>query len=139
MRNITRSVLFAIGLLVYTAPSAAEAQCRAADSTSQRLVAKYQGLMRSTDPDVRLALSRNGIQQVDPSTVTLITDKTVCSKAERAYSATNKGSTIPSSGSVYLVKVGAVYVLRDPVRRSGGWAADVVLDSQFKVMAKLLA
>lgn len=129
---------FVVGVLFYLAPTWAQAQCRAADTTSALMIEKYQGLMRSTDPNVRTSLSQDGIPLVDPNTITLVTDRTVCSKAEKAFAAYHKGSTISSSGSVYVLRVGAVYIVRDPGRTSGEWVAEAVLDSQFKVISAFL-
>ena len=136
---------FRIGQLAFVlcllAASAARggAQCRSADSSGTDMLEKYKSDLRSTDPYMRLELSRNGISQVDPNTVVLVTDRTVCSKAMKAYNTAASGNGVTPSGSVYVVKIGTVYVVKDPVQTSTGWELEVVLDSQFKVIAKLLA
>jgi hypothetical protein len=95
--------------------------------------------MVSTDGSVRLALGRNGLTQVDSSTVVLVTDKTTCTKAMKAYNSVLGQGAPPPSGSVYVIKVGSAYIVRDPAIHASGYAADVVLDSGFRVKAQLLA
>jgi hypothetical protein len=95
--------------------------------------------MVTTDPYTRLALTRNGVSQVDSSTVVLVTDRTACSKAMKAYNNVLGAGARPPSGSVYVIKVGSAYIVRDPVQQGGEFNADVVLDSGFKVKAQLLS
>jgi hypothetical protein len=117
----------------------ASAQCRAADSTSARMVHKWRSLMVATDFSTKQALSRNFVPQVDSSTVVLVTDRTVCSQAMKAYNNVVGAGAKPPSGSVYVIKVGTAYIVRDPVQRGGEYAADVVLDSSFRVKSQLLS
>ena len=133
--------LLALSLCLMTGSAArAEGQCRAADSTSAVMVGKYKSNLRSTDGNMKLWLSRNGIPStVDPNTVVLVTDRNVCSKAERTYSTALKNNGVTPSGSVYVVKIGTVYVVKDPVQTSSGWAIEMVLDNQFKIKKSLLA
>jgi hypothetical protein len=103
------------------------------------MVHKWRLLMVTTDPYTRLALTRNGVSQVDSSTVVLVTDRTACSKAMKAYNNVLGAGARPPSGSVYVIKVGSAYIVRDPVQQGGEFNADVVLDSGFKVKAQLLS
>lgn len=126
------------GLVLGATP--ALAQCRAADSTSTVMITRWRSLMVDTNGSVRLALQRNFIAQVDSSTVVLVTDKNTCSKAMRAYNDVRGAGSQPPSGAVYVIKVGTVYIVRDPVQRNpeSGWYGDVVLDSGFRVKSQLL-
>jgi hypothetical protein len=103
------------------------------------MIRRWRLLMVATDGSVRLALSRNGVSQVDSSTVVLVTDKTICSKAVRAYNGVLGPNAQPPSGSVYVIKVGTNYIVRDPVQRGGEWAGDVVIDNRFRVKCQLLS
>ena len=87
-----------------------------------------------------MALQRNFIAQVDSPTVVLVTNKNTCSKAMRAYNDVRGAGSQPPSGAVYVIKVGAMYIVRDPVQRNpeSGWYGDVVLDSGFRVKSQLL-
>ena len=107
------------------APANAGAQCRAADSTGAQMLGKYKSNLRrsSTDFDMQQWLIRNGIPLVDPSTVVLVTDRYVCSEAMKAYNATVSGNGVTPFGSVYVVKIGTVYVVKDPVQVSSGWTS----------------
>jgi len=138
MRYPIRLLALVLSLLAANA-ARGDAQCRSADSSGTTMLEKYKSNLRSTDPYMRLALNRNGISQVDPNTVVLVTDRNVCSKAMKAYNTAASGNHVTPSGSVYVVKIGTVYVVKDPVQTSTGWDLEVVLDSQFKVVAKLLA
>jgi hypothetical protein len=93
--------------------------------------------MVSTDSSTMLALSRNGLSQVDSSTVVLVTDSTTCSNALKAYN-TALGFGLLRSDAVHVIRVGSAYVVRDPVERAGEFAADVVLDSRFTIKSRLL-
>lgn len=120
-------------------PAIAEAQCRTADSTGTQMLDKYKADVRSADGAMQAWLGRNGIPRVNPNTVVLVTDKTTCSKAMKAYNATLTGNGITPSGSVYVVKIGTVYVVKDPAQVGSGWDLEVVMDSEFRVKARLLA
>lgn len=138
MRRLIFSAAF-FGLATALPASQAAAQCRSADSTSARMIHKWRSLMVATDFSTQQALSRNFVPQVDSSTVVLVTDKTVCSKAMKAYNNVLGAGAQPPSGSVYVIKIGSAYIVRDPVQRGGEFAADVVLDSGFRVKAQLLS
>jgi hypothetical protein len=107
------------------------AQCRAADSTSAKLVKHWRNLVVNPDSRVRLALSDLGITQVDSSTIVLVGDRTSCTKAVKTYNATLGASSPPPSGSVYLLKVGTRYVVLDPAQQSSGWYHVVIMDNKF--------
>jgi hypothetical protein len=102
------------------------------------MIKKWRRLMVNSDASVRAALSRNSVSQVDSSTVVLVTDKTTCSKAMKAYNSVLGAGAKPPSGSVYVIKVGAVYIVRDPVQYNGEYNGDVVLDNKFAVRSQLL-
>src|SRR5687767_4728107 len=104
--------------LLALGPTPAAAQCRAADAMSVSMVSRWRGLMVATDSSVLAALRRNFVAPVDSSTVVLVTDRDTCAKAMAAYNSVAGTGAQPPSGAVYVVKVGAVYIVRDPVQRS---------------------
>lgn len=104
------------------------------------MVGKWRGIMAATDSGVRAALRRDFIPQVDSSTVVLVTDPDTCARAMAAYNSVRGSDAQTPSGSVYVIRVGAMYVVRDPVQRSpgSGWYGDVILDSEFRVKSQIL-
>jgi hypothetical protein len=139
MRYILLSLIL---ILVGANPSAARAQgsaCLAADETTQGIIKKLSRLMDADAGSVALDRALYGLPRVDPSTITVVTDKTICAKAERAYTAALKSTTSTPSGKVYVIKVGTVYVVQDPQRKGGEYVIEIVMDSQFRVIARSLA
>ena len=130
-------LLVVAGLAI--AGTRAAAQCRGADSTGAPMIHKWKALMVTTDSATRQALSRNGVSQVDSSSVVFVTDPAICAKAMKAYNGVLGPGARPPSGAVYVIKVGTAYIVRDPVQRGGEFALEVVLDSRFRVKAQLLA
>lgn len=137
---MTRTLLWLAVAAVVTAaaPRSVEAQCRGLDSLGTQMVGNWRNLMVNPNPQVRAWLQQFGIAQVDSATVVLVSDKTACSKALKSYNASLGPGSQPPSGSVYVVKVGTMYVVRDPVQKGGGWYHDVVLDNRFFMAAKFM-
>jgi hypothetical protein len=86
-----------------------------------------------------LAMKRNGIRRVDSSTIVLVSDKTICTRAIKAYNSLLGAESQPPSNAVYVIQVGTSYIVRDPVQRSGEWYADVVFDRTFVARGHLLS
>ena len=127
-----RLLICVVAALAVSVPAhGSEAQCRVADSVGVKLIKHWRNLVVNPDSRVRLALSDLGITQVDSSTVVLVSDKTACTKAMKAYNATLDANSPQPSGSVYLLKVGSRYVVVDPAHYSSGWNHVVVLDNKF--------
>ena len=127
-----RLLICVVAALAVAIPAqASDAQCRAADSVGVQLIKNWRNLVVNPDSRVRLALSDLGITQVDSSTVVLVSERTSCTKAVKAYNATLSANSPAPSGSVYLLKVGSRYVVLDPVQKSSGWYHIVVLDNKF--------
>lgn len=128
-----------IASLVAVAASAARAhaQCRGPDSTAKRMVAIYTNILdrAAVDSATRQQLTKMNLPQ-PPATVTLVSDKTVCRKAEQVYTAALRGNGNTPSGAVYVLKIGTSYVVRDPSQRGGQWYVEMVLDSQYRIKYK---
>jgi hypothetical protein len=79
------------------------------------------------------------LPQLPASQITYVTDENVCNKAVGPYNANSKitrdGVPVSPSGMLYVVKVGNVYVARDPAKTAGEFVINVTLDSSFKVLA----
>jgi hypothetical protein len=116
----------------------AQAQsCRAADMTSSIMVATLQNTMTSTVPQVIAERQSSHLPVAAVDSITFVTDTTVCSQMASAYAAALAPSSGTPSGSVYVVKVGAVYVVCDPaITHFGEWSYQMVIDRQGKVLAR---
>jgi hypothetical protein len=134
-RLLAAIALSGTALVIGAAP--AHAQCRGPDSTSARIVRRWKNAMANAQ--TYPALSRNMIPRVDSSVVVLVTDRQVCTKALRAYEGTLGAGSKPSSGAIYLIKVGTSYLATDPVQTDGEYDDTVVLDNMFRVKRKLLS
>jgi hypothetical protein len=74
---------------------------------------------------------------VPASSVLYMTDNSVCSKAEKAYTpAIVRNTPVTPSGMVYVIKVGSVYVVDDTAQTSGEFILTMTLSNNYKVLAK---
>ena len=63
-----------------------------------------------------------------------ITDSLLCQQAVNAYSA---AADVSATGrSVYLVKVGTIYVITDSTVKFGEWWYSMTADSKWKIISK---
>jgi hypothetical protein len=81
-----------------------------------------------------------GLPQVSASQITYVTDKTVCSKVLNVYKANaqNRDATtgvrIPSSGKLYVFKVGTTYTATDPAQGLGEFGIWVTVDGRYNLL-----
>jgi hypothetical protein len=124
---------------VYAQGAAATSACRPADSASTRMVAWLTSVVTGTDSASIQQRTHMKLPQVAANQITYVTDKNICSKAVSLYNAnstiTRNGVPVAPSGKLYVVKVGTVYVARDPAKTMGEFVLNVTLDSKFKVLA----
>lgn len=115
----------------------ARAQCRAADAGSATLIRSLTRITTATDSVTVQSRRQLAIPAVPASQVTLVTTKTVCSKALQAYApeVARSDGIVPSSAA-YVVKVGTTYVVYDPVERAGEFGLNVVMTSQYQVLSR---
>lgn len=119
---------------------AQSSECRPADATSARMVVWLKNVVTGTDPASIAQRTQMGLPQVSASQVTLVTNKTVCSKVLSAYKgyAQNEDATthalIPSSGQLYVFQVGSVYTATDPAHNVGEYSIWVSMDSRYRVL-----
>jgi hypothetical protein len=114
--------------------------CRAADSTSARLVRWVTHIATGTDPAAVQTRSLMQVPQASAGQVSYVTTNSVCSKIVSPYNSVTgmtdatTGAPIAASGKLYVIKVGSVYVALDPVKTFGEYALYVTLDSKYKVL-----
>ena len=132
-----RHLVFAAFLATLLATPSAAQSCRAADDSSDFMIGDLKSLVSSTDPqdaNQRLDLK---IPVVDTSTIVLVTQTQTCNKALTAFLTTlPAGYPTPLPTSVYVAKVGNVYVAMHPPPAGLRGSPYAVLDSKFKVIAK---
>jgi hypothetical protein len=145
---MSRKILYAIAVLAMIGPSqeavhaqaapAGASACRPAGSESTRMVAWLTSVVTGTDSASIEQRTQMKLPQVSASQITYVTEKNVCSKAVSPYNAnsiiTRNGVPVTPSGQLYVVKVGTVYVARDPAKTVGEFVLNVTLDSKFKVL-----
>lgn len=76
------------------------------------------------------------IPAVSPTQVTLVTTERTCKSALTAFKSAVP-APYPAPTRIYVVAVGSVYVVWNPVVYAGSeWSPNVVFDSKFKVLSK---
>jgi hypothetical protein len=66
-----------------------------------------------------------------------VTDTRLCTKARDAYTAAIKRTDgVPPSGRVYVIELGGVYVVHDPVQVTGEFQIQMTLSRNYRVLAK---
>jgi hypothetical protein len=98
--------------------------CAPKDTTSARLIAKFKSIVTSKNLVGQVDRSRLGLENVNPSQILLVTDKTICTRAAVAMEA-NRPLKL-TSHTVYVLTLGTSYgVLRNTIVDSRYTVADV--------------
>lgn len=140
---VTISKVLALALLslgLTATPGFAQSACRPADQASDRMVLWVKGIATGTDGQAASSRTMMKIPFVASSEISHVTDSLVCnnalgpynSKAQLQVAAT--GTPVPSSGQLYVVKVGTVYVVWDPVKSAGSYALYVTMNASYQVL-----
>jgi hypothetical protein len=108
--------------------------CRPLDDGGQATLNWVRTTATSTDSSAIRSRTNLKIPKVAASKVSYVTDTRLCQQAVNAYSA---AAGVPATGrSVYLVKVGTVYVIKDPTKLAGEWWYSMTADSKFRILVK---
>lgn len=129
-------ITMTLGLTVTTSQGALGQSCRGSDSTSTFILNATRNLVSSSVPQLIAERQTLHLPAVAPETVVLVADTTICSQMATAYSGALAASSGTPSGSVYVVQVGTVYVVRDPAIVAGEFAVEMVIDGQGHVLAR---
>lgn len=131
-RICTSLILLWIGLII---PASAQtlSPCRT-DGLAPAELEWAVWVATSADADAAESRANLNIPAVSASKVALVTDTRICQKAVDAYSL---AASVPSTGrSAIVVKIGTIYVVKDPTLLLGEWIYGMILDSKFKVILK---
>ena len=85
----------------------------------------------STNTEMLEARTKLQIPAVDATSVTIVTSSSTCLSAAKAVSS-RLGRTPPGGRSVVVVKVGTVYVVKDPLEKAGEFTRGFVFDSKWR-------
>lgn len=112
--------------------------CRSADATSQRLIQSLLQYTAPAFPEYDQARVAMGLPRATASQITLVSTKSVCSKAATAYAQALAGGAGPQSGRVYVIQIGTTYTVLDPTFywRTAGYWSQVTFDSQWRVISR---
>lgn len=122
---------------VSIASPATAQSCRSADDNSAWMIADLKSLVSSADPQDGYQRRDLKIPVVDTATIVLVTQTQTCNKVLTAFLSTLPADyPTPLPTSVYVVKVGTVYVAMDPPSPGQYAWVYAVIDSKFKVLSK---
>ena len=126
------AVLF--GSCIPAANAQTASPCRPLDGGGQATLNWVRTTATSSDSSAIISRTNLKIPQVAASKVSYVTDTRLCQQAVNAYSAA--AGVLATGRSVYLVKVGTVYVIKDPTVFAGEWWCSMTADSKFKILVK---
>lgn len=119
------------------AASAAAQSCRPLDDNSAFMIADLKRLVSSANPQEGYQRRDLKIPVVDTATIVLVSQTQTCNKVLTAFLSTLPADyPTPLPTSVYVVKVGNVYVAMHPPPAGQEGSAYAVIDSKFKVLSK---
>ena len=132
----TLLVVLAVGVAAARS-AAAQSVCLAADSLGAPLLEQVRHVASSVDAKMVSYRQYMQIPQTPAGQVQFVTDTRVCTKARDAYtSAIRRTDGVQPSGRVYVIKVGDVYVVHDPVQMTGEFQIQMTLSRTYKILAK---
>lgn len=106
------------------------------DDNNARLVESFQAVVAPTTAGDSAMQQTLGLGGVTPAQVTIVTDATTCNKAAVAMS---KLAAVPKSTyALNVVRVGTLYVVFDPTRRTGQWEPVSVFNSKWTLLETYL-
>jgi hypothetical protein len=108
--------------------------CRPLDDAGQAILNWVRTTATSSDSSAIISRTNLKIPQVAANKVSYVTDSRLCQQAVNAYST---AAGVSGTGrSIYLVKVGTVYVIKDPTVMFGEWWYSMTADSKFRILVK---
>jgi len=116
--------------------------CRAADTTTSVEITGLKRAMHSTNDVDSNFVNNVHLPYVTDSAIVVVSDSTVCARALSAHNAVAGYSSAEladrASSSIYVIRVGTVYVTFNPAFRSGEFVNHFVWNSSFHLLANWL-
>lgn len=135
--RLDASFRVAVALASVLAPSAGAqtvSPCRPFDDAAQATLDWARLTVSGSDSSQVESRAHLRIPKVAANKVTYVTDPKLCQKAVTAYAAAANVSV--TARSVYLFKVGSIYVIKDPTVYAGEWVYSMTADSKFRNLVK---
>jgi hypothetical protein len=131
--------LLALGFSPTVVAAQASSACRPADAASARMLRWLTHIVTGTDPASVAQRTQMALPQVSASQISLVTDKTVCSKVLNVYKANvvnadASGAAVQSSGKLYVFKIGTIYTATDPGQLLGEFGIWVTVDGRYTLL-----
>jgi hypothetical protein len=139
--RVLAGTLIALSALTFALQGAAAQEagrCRISGSEADVLLGIGKRLAADPDSAYSIRRQRYHIPATDSSNVSLVTTDSVCALAGNAYNANLDSVYQVMNRSVYVVRVGSVYIVSDPafVENGGhGYIPTMVLDANFVLLA----
>lgn len=112
--------------------SADPAACRGPDSYSVDAVDDLRNLMHPAVASDTAFRKRAQLPLVPDTAIALITDSATCAQAVAAY---RQIDTTAQVSSMYVIRVGPVFVASNPDAKAGEWIVNYVFDSGFRYIS----
>ena len=136
MRTYFTYGCLAYGVLLADSSALKAQACRPADSGAQFIIGGLQSMMTSSFPQVIAGRETLKLPLVAASSIVLVTNDSICAQLATAYGSALQVSGLATSGQVYAVKVGSVYVVQDPTIQLGEYRLTMVITEQGVVLSR---
>ena len=140
--KLTAAGILTLVVALNTPPSeplqkGAGATCMPLDAAASAMLAGLRRLASGTAPEQQESRNWKKLPLTSASAVSHVTDNTVCSSAERVYTAALPLTTAkPPSHTVRVFKVGNVFVVHDTAQAAGDYYVAMTLSKRYTVLAR---
>lgn len=137
MRSVSCMPLLVTACAVLIQSPASGQSCLGLDDNSKFMISDLKKLVSSTSQQEAIQRLHLKVPAVDSATIALVTQTQTCNKVLTAFLSTlpaNYPTPLPTS--VYVAKVGSVFVAMHPPPPGENGSPYAVIDSKFKVLSK---
>jgi hypothetical protein len=122
---------------VVATPDAGGPACRRPDDTSALFISDVRLIAASPDSAWISLRAELSVPHVESGAVALVTDDEICRSVLAAFNTTiGSDQPMPAPTSLYVAKVGAVYVAMVPAPPDGSVLVHAVISPQFAVLSQ---